>query len=371
MRRSIACSTAARRFAPLILKPARHSSCSAARRPSAANSRRASQVSLDAGVRGAGVAAGARHLDAESKRFSSSRRHRRPALRAAAWPSRSSTRASRRIRIFRSAAFALTRTSSVAAALPIDSCGHGTHVAGIVAGSGAHSNGAYAGIAPDVDIVALRVLGDDCSGNTSDVIDALEWIARNHERYNIKVVNLSLGHAVLESIFTDPLVQAVERLSRKGIAVVTAAGNKGINPATGDPGYGGVGVPCNAPSAICVGSLDTQGTSEPLRRSRVGLELARPDALRSARQARPGRARREHRFARRTRQPPVQRIRGSARARLDRPARILHAVGHEHGLARGGGRGGAAASRESTRSRSTRSRLSLQFTARLVRRPTC
>ncbi len=147
--------------------------------------------------------------------------------------------------------------------VPVDNCGHGTHVAGIVAGSGAQSNGLYAGIAPDVDIVALRVLGDDCSGNTSDVIDALEWIARNHETYRIKVVNISLGHAVLESIFTDPLVQAVERLSRKGIAIVTAAGNKGLNPANNNsPGYGGVGVPCNAPSSICVGSLDTQGTPE-------------------------------------------------------------------------------------------------------------
>ena len=145
--------------------------------------------------------------------------------------------------------------------IPIDRCGHGTHVAGIVAGSGALSNGLYAGIAPDVDIVALRVLGDDCSGNTSDVIDALEWIARHHETYKIKVVNISLGHAVLESIFTDPLVQAVERLSRKGIAVVTAAGNKGQD-ADGDIGYGGAGVPCNAPSAICVGSLDTLGTPD-------------------------------------------------------------------------------------------------------------
>jgi serine protease AprX len=146
--------------------------------------------------------------------------------------------------------------------LPIDKCGHGTHVAGIVAGSGLLSNGDYAGIAPDVDIVALRVLGNDCSGRTSDVIDALEWVGRNHEAYRIKVVNMSLGHGVLESIFTDPLVQAVERLSRKGIAVVTAAGNRGINPATGQPGYGGVGVPCNAPSAICVGSLDTQDTNK-------------------------------------------------------------------------------------------------------------
>jgi serine protease AprX len=144
--------------------------------------------------------------------------------------------------------------------VPIDTCGHGTHVAGIVAGSGDRSNGAFAGIAPGVDIVALRVLGDDCSGNTSDVIDALEWVARNHETYQIKIVNISLGHAVIESIFTDPLVQAVERLSRQGIAVITAAGNKGINLSTGVPGYGGVSVPCNAPSSICVGSLDTRGT---------------------------------------------------------------------------------------------------------------
>jgi len=144
--------------------------------------------------------------------------------------------------------------------VPIDTCGHGTHVAGIIAGDGRSSLGAYAGIAPGVAIVALRVLGDDCSGNTSDVIDALDWIGRHHQAYRIKVVNVSLGHAVLESIHTDPLVQAVERLSRKGIAVVTASGNKGINPATGRPAYGGAGVPCNAPSAICVGSLDTLGT---------------------------------------------------------------------------------------------------------------
>jgi len=146
--------------------------------------------------------------------------------------------------------------------VPVDNCGHGTHVAGIVAGNGRSSNGLYAGIAPGVDIVALRVLGDDCAGNTSDVIDALEWIGRHHETYRIKVVNVSLGHAVLESIFTDPLVQAVERLSRKGVAVVTAAGNKGLNPATDLPGYGGIGVPCNAPSSICVGSLDTLGSAE-------------------------------------------------------------------------------------------------------------
>ncbi len=157
---------------------------------------------------------------------------------------------------------------------PVDGCGHGTHVAGIVSGSGASSGGKYAGIAPDVELVVLRVLDQNCSGNTSDVIDALEWVARNHRTHNIKVVNLSLGHDVLESIFKDPLVQAVERLSRKGIAVVTAAGNRGFladaegNPIDRDGNlipiggtpirvHGGVGSPCNAPSSICVGSLNT------------------------------------------------------------------------------------------------------------------
>ncbi len=145
---------------------------------------------------------------------------------------------------------------------PIDNCGHGTHVAGTIAGSGAASGGEYAGVDPSVDLVVLRVLGNDCSGNTSDVIDALEWVAANHLTYKIRVVNLSLGHPVFESAVTDPLVQAVERLSRKGIVVVTAASNMGINPLTSQPGFGGVGVPCNAPSAVCVGALDTKGTVE-------------------------------------------------------------------------------------------------------------
>ncbi|MDP3719450.1 MAG: S8 family peptidase [Acidobacteriota bacterium] len=145
---------------------------------------------------------------------------------------------------------------------PVDKCGHGTHVAGTIAGNGAASAGEYAGVDPDVDLVVLRVLGDDCSGNTSDVIDALEWVGQNHVTYKIRVVNLSLGHPVFESAVTDPLVQAVERLSRKGIVVVTAAGNMGINPLTSQPGFGGVGVPCNAPSAVCVGALDTKGTPE-------------------------------------------------------------------------------------------------------------
>ena len=179
------------------------------------------------------------------------------------------------------------------------------------------------------------------------MIDALEWIARNHETYKIKVVNISLGHAVLESIFTDPLVQAVERLSRKGIAVVTAAGNKGVNPATGEPGYGGVGVPCNAPSAICVGSLDTQGTSgsrptiaSPDSSSRGPTRfdlLAKPDLVAPGVNIVSLAARGSRLF---------NEYRAPARARHERQAGLLHAVGHEHGVAGGGRRRGAAAAGE-------------------------
>lgn len=145
---------------------------------------------------------------------------------------------------------------------PVDGCGHGTHVAGIIGGTGKASEDDYAGVSVESNFVIARVLGDDCSGKTSDVIDALEWVLKNRSAYGIKVVNLSLGHPIFEPSSSDPMVKAVQRLSEAGIVVVTAAGNMGINPKTGKVGYGGVGVPCNAPRAICVGSGDTANTDE-------------------------------------------------------------------------------------------------------------
>src|SRR4029450_11593401 len=82
---------------------------------------------------------------------------------------------------------------------PYDDFGHGTHVAGIVAGNGAASAGLddpYVGMAPEVDLVVLKVLDGVGAGRTSDVIAALEWVAANHDAYNIHVVNMSLGHPV-------------------------------------------------------------------------------------------------------------------------------------------------------------------------------
>jgi serine protease AprX len=147
------------------------------------------------------------------------------------------------------------------ATTPYDDYGHGTHVAGTIAGSGALStNRAYRGLAPNVQLVVLKVLDGTGAGFTSDVVRAIEFATANKGRFGIDVINLSLGHPIYEPAATDPLVQAVERASKAGIVVLAAAGNTGINPTTGQPGYAGINSPGNAPSAITVGAVATSST---------------------------------------------------------------------------------------------------------------
>ncbi len=140
---------------------------------------------------------------------------------------------------------------------PYDDYGHGTHITGLIAGSGKLSNGRYAGVAPDVNLRIFKVLDKNGRGRTSQVLRAMEYIIANRRRLGVDVINLSLGHPVLESITTDPLVQAVETAVRHGIVVVVAAGNNGQNATTGAVGYGGINSPGNAPSAITVGAAQT------------------------------------------------------------------------------------------------------------------
>jgi subtilisin family serine protease len=96
------------------------------------------------------------------------------------------------------------------------------------------------------------------------VLAALDWVLTNHAAYNIRVVNLSIGHPIYEQASTDPLVLAVEELSRRGVVVVVASGNLANKNAEKTPKYGTVTSPGNAPSAITVGAVNTNGT---LRRS--------------------------------------------------------------------------------------------------------
>jgi len=88
---------------------------------------------------------------------------------------------------------------------------------------------------------------------------ALEWVLANYRTYNIRVVNLSLGHPIYEPAATDPLVQLVEQLTKKGLVVVVSAGNGGRN-ALGQTVYGSITSPANAQGAITVGAADTNDT---------------------------------------------------------------------------------------------------------------
>ncbi len=144
-------------------------------------------------------------------------------------------------------------------ATPYDDYGHGTHVAGIIAGNGYDSAGLRAGIAPDAHLVGLKVLDANGRGVISNVIAALEWAVTNRAAYNIRVINLSVGAGVAESYNTDPLTLAAKRAVDAGIVVVAAAGNLGRNK-LGQPQYGGITAPGNAPWVLTVGASSTEGT---------------------------------------------------------------------------------------------------------------
>ena len=143
-----------------------------------------------------------------------------------------------------------------------DSYGHGTHVAGLMAGNATNRDagdplhGRYAGVAPDANLISVKV--DDGAGATTlaDVIAGLQFVVDFRSEYNIRVVNLSLRSSVAESYRTDPLDAAVEQAWFAGIVVVAAAGNMGT-------GADAVGyAPGNDPHVITVGAVDDMGTKE-------------------------------------------------------------------------------------------------------------
>jgi serine protease AprX len=144
-----------------------------------------------------------------------------------------------------------------------DPFGHGTHIAGIIGGNrtaASYVTAAYAGgSAPSVRLIDVRVLGALGSGRTSDVIAGIDWVIAHRTTYNIRVINLSLGHAVTEPSATDPLCQAVARAVAAGITVSVSAGNYGLTSA-GAPVLGGITSPGNSPVALTVGAIDTKGT---------------------------------------------------------------------------------------------------------------
>jgi subtilisin family serine protease len=152
-----------------------------------------------------------------------------------------------------------TSGSVVVSQLTSDAYGHGTHVAGILAGNGYDSQGARAGIAPGAKIIALKVLDSQGQGYISDVIAAIDYAIARSAYYNIRIINLSVGAGVFESYANDPLAQAARRAVDAGIVVVTAAGNLGQND-EGETQFGGITSPGNAPWVLTVGAANHGGT---------------------------------------------------------------------------------------------------------------
>lgn len=131
---------------------------------------------------------------------------------------------------------------------PYDDNGHGTHVAGIIAGDGYESNGRYMGIAPKCNVIGIKVLNKDGSGNISDVLAGIQWVLDHQEKYGIRVMNLSVGMEDFEGE-DCALVKGVDVAWDNNILVVCAAGNNG-------PGRGSITTPGISRKVITVGSSD-------------------------------------------------------------------------------------------------------------------
>lgn len=146
---------------------------------------------------------------------------------------------------------------------PNDPHGHGTHVAGDVVK-----------MAPDADLIAVRVMRADGSGRTSDIVKGLQWAINNKEKYNIGTVNMSLGSGPDGyPYYMDPINKAVEEATRKGITVVVAAGNSG-------PGARTIGSPADSPQALTVGSaLNPNKVSDFSSRGPTDDNMKKPDIV--------------------------------------------------------------------------------------------
>ena len=136
---------------------------------------------------------------------------------------------------------------------------HGMMTSVVAAGNGSLSNGFYRGLAPDSDVVLVKLartgrITDD------DILVGLGWVLENREKYGIRVVNISAGGDDEQSYLSDPLSQIVEECSREGIVVVCAVGNAGhmLNHP--------VVPPASAPSCIAVGGLDDNNSLDRARR---------------------------------------------------------------------------------------------------------
>jgi serine protease AprX len=134
-----------------------------------------------------------------------------------------------------------------------DRYGHGTFIAGLIAGNGTSSGGRWKGVAPEASILSVKAAGADGAADVSNILAAIQWVVSFKDRYNIRVLNLSLGTDSTQDWRIDPLNYAVERAWAAGMTVVVAASNKG-------PAAGSITKPADDPWVITVGATDDRGT---------------------------------------------------------------------------------------------------------------
>ncbi|HEX3900418.1 MAG TPA: S8 family peptidase [Mycobacteriales bacterium] len=131
----------------------------------------------------------------------------------------------------------------------LDSYGHGTFVAGLIAGDGSSSGGAYPGEATGANLVSIKVAGATGVTDVAKVIQGVAWAINNRVAYGIKVLNMSIGEVPTGPTQLNPLDEAVEAAWQAGITVITSAGNSG-------PGQGTITSPGDDPDVVTVGALD-------------------------------------------------------------------------------------------------------------------
>ncbi|MDH3682789.1 MAG: S8 family serine peptidase [Acidimicrobiia bacterium] len=156
----------------------------------------------------------------------------------------------------------------------LDTYGHGTHIAGIVAGNDGVEGG-FKGMAPDARIVSVKVAGATGETHIAQVIAGIEWVVehRNSDGLNIRVVNLSLGRDGILSSAADPLSAAVERAWDAGIVVVVAGGNR-------TNASGGLDSPAVSPYVIATGALDGRAVRDSVATwSSAGNDGRSPDLV--------------------------------------------------------------------------------------------
>lgn len=131
-----------------------------------------------------------------------------------------------------------------------DDNGHGTHITGILAGSGAACDNMFSGIAPGCHYVVIKILNSQGEGNIENVLMGIQWLLAHKEEYDIRIVNISVGSTRGKNFDENsPLVESVNKLWRAGLTVFTAAGNHGPSPSS-------IGAPGNSRKIITVGSSD-------------------------------------------------------------------------------------------------------------------